>query len=125
MTCINCIRRFRMSSLYTKNLLQATCQNSQVFCICWGKERSRPVMKTKIRGQLGHPHLILHQVLQMGRKIINFNKFGWKNTSGSGFREMACLCFQICDGLKSVIWKRNYHVSIHRVFTVITFSLLL
>ena len=31
----------------------------------------------------------------------------------------------ICDGLKFVIWERNNHVSIHRVLTVITFSLLL
>ena len=90
MTCINCIRCFRMSSSYTKNRLQTTCQNSQVFCICGGKESSGPVMRMKIKGQLGHPYLILHQVSQLGRKIANFNKFGWKNTAASSFRKIAC-----------------------------------
>ena len=31
----------------------------------------------------------------------------------------------VCDGQKFVIWERNNYVSVHRVFTVITFSLLL
>ena len=38
----NCIRRFWMSSSYTKNHLQTTCQNSQVFCICVGKKKEPP-----------------------------------------------------------------------------------
>ena len=56
----------------------------------WGKRKELPNDEDEDQSQLGHPHLILHQVCQLGRKIANFNKFGWKNTAGSGFRKIAC-----------------------------------
>ena len=119
MTYINCIWRFRMSSSYTKNCLQTTCQNSQVFCICGGKESSRPDEDQRpVRPSSSDPS----PSKSAGKKDCKFQQVWLEKYRWLRFQKDR---MSICDGLKFVIWERNNHVSVHRVFTVITFSLLL